>query len=828
MQKVRVYQLAKELKVQSALILELLDRMGQEVKSDLSVLDGGTADLVREKVTLALEAEKKRLSEEQEIQKQQEEEESKRLLAEAAKEKKGKPAEQAEAKAEEEEPAAAAPSEEGAPEPPPPPPAEPEIPAPPLAAAPPKAAEARPGQRTARKPRVFPARRIPPVTVIKRTKPAAPAAPPAAARTGAPAAVRPGAPTPAAPHRPGPPVGKKRRKKDKKRETVAPPTARPKQELPPVPASITLSEGVTVKELAEKLNRKSKDVIAKLIGRGVLATINQPLEPATAIDVAKEFGSEAKIISFEEEAQQVVAPAAEEAAAETAAVDRSHLPERPPVVTVMGHVDHGKTSLLDAFRATSVVDTEAGGITQHIGAYQIEEKGRKITFLDTPGHEAFTLMRARGAKATDIVVLVIAADDGVKPQTLEAIDHSKAADVPIVVAINKIDKPGASADRVKQQLADNDLLVEEYGGDVVSCEVSAKKRLGLDELLEMILLVADLKEFKADPEKPATGVVLEARLDRARGIIATILVQEGTLKTGDPFIAGSSFGKVRAMVDDRGVRAESAAPSTPVEVMGFAASPMAGDSFQTVAEEAKARQIAAFRQEKKRQEAQKASARRTLESLARDIAAGEVKEMSILLKGDVQGSLEALEKAIAELPSDKVRVSILRSSIGAITQADVLLAAASNAIVVGFNVRPDKAAAELANQERVELRMYTVIYELVDDIKQAMVGLLEPTLREKILGQAEVRQLFRVPKVGVVAGCYISEGKVTRSSELRLIRDNVVIFTGKVGSLRRFKDDVAEVKTGYECGIGIANYNDLKEGDVIESFTMEKVAQESL
>jgi translation initiation factor IF-2 len=834
MQKVRVYQLAKELKVQSALILELLDRMGQEVKSDLSVLDGGTADLVREKVTLALETEKKRLSDEQEILKQQEEEEKKRLLAEAAKKAeeaedgKEEAAEEAEAKPELEEPAPPAPVEEGLPEPPPAPPAEPEVPAPPMAAAPPKATEARPARPGARKPRVFPARRIPPVTTIKRTKPAVPATPPAAARTGAPAAHRPGAPTPAAPHRPGPPVGKKRRKKDKKRETVAPPAARPKQELPPVPASITLSEGVTVKELAEKLNRKSKDVIAKLIGRGVLATINQPLEPETAIEVAKEFGSEAKIISFEEEAQQGVAPAAEEAVAEAVEVDRSGFPERPPVVTVMGHVDHGKTSLLDAFRATSVVDTEAGGITQHIGAYQIEEKGRKITFLDTPGHEAFTLMRARGAKATDIVVLVIAADDGVKPQTLEAIDHSKAAKVPIVVAINKIDKPGASPDRVKQQLADNELLVEEYGGDIVSCEVSAKKRQGLDELLEMILLVADIKEFKADPEKPATGVVLEARLDRARGVVATVLVQEGTLKTGDPFIAGSSFGKVRAMVDDHGERAEAASPSTPVEVMGFAASPKAGDSFQTVADEAKARQIASFRQEKIRQEAQKASARRTLESLARDIAAGEVKELSILLKGDVQGSLEALEKAIAELPSDKVRVSILRSSIGAITQADVLLAAASNAIVVGFNVRPDKAAAELAGQEHVELRMYTVIYELVDDIKQAMVGLLEPTLKEKILGQAEVRQLFRVPKVGVVAGCYISEGKVTRNSELRLIRDNVVIFTGKVGSLRRFKDDVAEVKSGYECGIGIANYNDLKEGDVIESFTMEKVAQESL
>jgi translation initiation factor IF-2 len=437
-------------------------------------------------------------------------------------------------------------------------------------------------------------------------------------------------------------------------------------------------------------------------------------------------------------------------------------------------------------------------------------------------------MRARGARATDIVVLVVAADDGVKPQTLEAIDHAKAAGVPIVVAINKIDKPNAHVDRVKQQLADQDLLIEEYGGDVVSCEVSAKKRLGLEDLLEMILLVADMRELKADSVKPAAGTVLEARLDRARGVLATVLVQEGTLKIGDPFIAGSAYGKVRAMVDERRNRVEEATPSTPVEVMGFAKEPQAGDQFQAVGDEAKARQIAAFRQEKKRAELQRTTARRTLESLAQDIATGEVKELPVLLKADVQGSLEALQQALTELPSDKVRVNVLRSSIGAITQADVLLAAASNAIVVGFNVRPDKTAQDVAKEEHVELRMYTVIYDLVDDIKKAMLGLLEPTFEEKILGQAEVRQLFRIPKVGVIAGCYVTEGKVTRNSELRLLRDLVVIFTGKVGSLKRFKDDISEVKQGYECGIGIANFNDLKEGDVIESFVMEKVAPESL
>jgi translation initiation factor IF-2 len=400
--------------------------------------------------------------------------------------------------------------------------------------------------------------------------------------------------------------------------------------------------------------------------------------------------------------------------------------------------------------------------------------------------------------------------------------------VPIVVAINKIDKPNANVPRVKQQLADHGLLVEEFGGDVVSCEVSAKKRTGLDDLLDMILLVADLKDVKADPDRPAAGVVLEARLDRARGVLATVLVLEGTLRPGDAFIAGPAYGKVRAMIDDKGRRVAQAGPSTPVEVMGFANEPGAGDAFQAVGDEAKARQIAAFRQEKLREKRTRVSARRTLESFAEEVAAGGVKELAILLKADVQGSLEALQKAVAEIHSEKVRVSVLRASIGAITQADVLLAAASEAIVVGFNVRPDKTATEVAREEEVELRMYTVIYDLIDDIKKAMLGLLEPTFRELVLGQAQVRQLFRVPKVGTVAGCYVSDGRVARSSEVRLLRDNVVIHTGKIGSLKRFKDDVSEVKQGYECGIGIAGYNDLKEGDVIESFVMEKVLAESL
>jgi translation initiation factor IF-2 len=847
MDKVRVYQLAKELRVQSALILELLDRMGQEVKSDLSTLSQDVAAVIRVRVTSAIDAERRRIAEHQPEAEATDVERTSPASEEAILAPPVEIVEPAESAADAVPPAppitpaappAAAPPHVIRPHAAAPPPGGPlgmrrPRPLRPTVSASPEAGTSSspsvgPGGPTGpaiRKPRVFPARRFPaPGTVLGRPKPAPTyAPPPSPARS-------PGTPPPApAPTDRAPIAPKKPTKKEKKeREAVPMPARSIPKDLPPVPAEITLSEGVTVKELAEKLNRRSKDVIAKLISRGVLATINQPLDPALAIDVAKDFGSDARILTFEEEAQRVASPVALEPGLGAQEVVAADLRPRPPVVTVMGHVDHGKTSLLDAIRVTKVVETEAGGITQHIGAYQVDARGRKITFLDTPGHEAFTMMRARGAKATDIVVLVVAADDGVKPQTLEAIDHARAAAVPIVVAINKIDKPGANVDRVKQQLSERGLLVETYGGDVVSCEVSAKKRQGLDELLEMILLVADLKDLKAAPDRPAAGVVLEARLDRARGVLATVLVLEGTLGIGDPFIAGSAYGKVRAMVDDKGHRLDRAGPATPVEVMGFATEPGVGDSFQAVGDEARARQIAAFRQEKLRAERQRVTARRTLESLAHEIATGEVKELPILLKADVQGSLEALQKTLADLPSDKVRISILRSSIGAITQADVLLAAASNAIVVGFNVRPDRTAADLAKEEHVELRLYTVIYDLVDDMKKAMLGLLEPTFREKVLGQAEVRQLFRVPRIGVIAGCYIIDGKIARSSEVRLLRDNVVVYTGRIGSLRRFKDDVSEVKQGYECGIGIEGYNDLKESDVIESFVMEKVLAESL
>jgi translation initiation factor IF-2 len=844
MPKLRVYQLAKELQVQSALVLELLDRMGQEIRSDLSVLDPDVAELVRVRVTSAIATERKRLAEEHRLQDEQarrDRETAARTERVEESEAPAPPAEEAPPEPSIEEPVPVPPIP--APEPTPvereqPIAAKPAVPKPaapePVAAKP--AAATRPAAPTApgapgRKPRVFPARRLVPHPSIRTaTKRVVAAKPPGGAArpaSGAPGVPRPPVP-PGARTMPPPFARPKRRKKERH---AAPAPARPKPELPPVPKEITLSEAVTVKELAEKLNRKSKDVIAKLITRGVIANINQPLDPEMAIEVAQEFGSEAKIISFEEETQAAAAAVATEVAPGTPEAERvasAKAEPRPPVVTVMGHVDHGKTSLLDAIRVSDVATGEAGGITQHIGAYQVEVTGRKITFLDTPGHEAFTLMRSRGSKVTDIVVLVVAAEDGVKPQTIEAIDHARVAQVPMVVAINKIDKPNAAPDRVKQQLAEQEVVVEEYGGDTVSCEISAKKRIGIEELLEMILLVADMKDLRADPERPGTGVVLETKLDRSRGIVSTVLIQDGTMHVGDPFIAGAVSGKVRAMVDETGQRVQEAGPSVPVELTGFTAEPHPGDAFQTVADEVRARQIASFRLEKARAESQLRTARRTLESLSREVAAGEVKELGIILKADFQGSAEAIQKSLGDLPSDKIRVRVIRSSIGAISRADILLASASDAIVVGFNVRPDRATAELAKQEGVEVRLYTVIYDLINDVKQAMLGMLEPILKEAVLGQAEVRQLFKVPKIGMVAGCLVTDGKAVRNAEVRLLRDHVVILTGKVGSLRRFKDDVAEVTHGTECGIGIANYNDVKVGDVIEFFVTERIAAQTL
>ena len=609
---------------------------------------------------------------------------------------------------------------------------------------------------------------------------------------------------------------------------VPPPRLSLSNEPLPITRSITIAEGISVKDLAEKLEIRAKDLIARLLARGVFATINQTLDSELASDMARFFGAETNVISFEEQAAKDVA--------ETAAGEEGGVSEgvpRPPVVTIMGHVDHGKTTLLDSIRSTNVAEGEAGGITQHIGAYKVSMQdkdspayGREIVFLDTPGHEAFTRMRSRGAKATDIVVLVVAADDGVMPQTLEAIDHAHAAEVPIIVAVNKIDKPGALPDRVKKQLADRGLMPEDWGGKTVFVDVSAKQKTNLNLLLEMICLVADLQELKANPDRPATGVVLEAKLDRGRGPVATVLVQNGTLRTGDNFVVGNVYGKVRAMFDDRGRQLEEAPPSTPTEILGMEGLPQAGDQFLVVADRDKARGISDYREQKAREAALAKSSRVSLEGLAEQMKTSGVKELNIILKGDVHGSVEVLTDLLSKMSTDKVKLKVLRSGVGAITESDVLLASASNAIIIGFNVRPERKAQELAEQEEVDIRLHSIIYELQDEIKRAMSGLLEPTIKETYQGRAEVLDTFRIPKVGTVAGCRVSDGLIKRDSEVRLLRDNVVIFKGKVGSLRRFKDDASEVRNGMECGISIANYGDIKVGDVIEAFVTERVAAE--
>src|SRR5580658_9091657 len=597
----------------------------------------------------------------------------------------------------------------------------------------------------------------------------------------------------------------------------------------PITRSITITEGISVKDLAEKLEVRAKDLISRLLSKGVFATINQTLDAELASEMARFFGADTNVITFEEQTAKEVdaAAAGEELVPETGI--------RPPVVTIMGHVDHGKTTLLDSIRLTSVAEGEAGGITQHIGAYKVRitDKespafGREIVFLDTPGHEAFTRMRSRGAKATVIVVLVVAADDGVMPQTVEAIDHAHAAEVPIIVAVNKIDKPDALPDRVKKQLADRGLVPEEWGGKTVFVDVSAKKKTNLNLLMEMICLVADLGELKATPERAATGVVLEAKLDRGRGPVATLLVQNGTLVAGDNFVVGNVYGKIRAMFDDRGAALQSAPPSTPVEILGMEGLPQAGDQFVVVADRDKARGISEYREQKAREAALAKSSRVSLEGLAEQIKTAGTKELNIILKGDVQGSVEVLSDLLTRLSNEKVRLRLLRSGVGAITETDVLLASASNAIIIGFNVRPERKAQELAEQEEVDIRLHSIIYELQDEIKRAMTGLLEPTIKETYQGRAEVLEVFRIPKVGTVAGCRVTDGQIKNNSEVRLLRDGAVVFKGKVGSLRRFKDDAKEVTNGMECGISIANYGDIKARDVIEAFATEKIAAEAM
>jgi translation initiation factor IF-2 len=685
----------------------------------------------------------------------------------------------------------------------------------PAAAAKP-AAPARPGAPGAR-PAAPPMLR-PPVTGGPRPLPSQPVRP----QTGT--TYRPGAPTapprpavgrPAPPPRPMGRPGARGPRRDYTRDTSPGPAA--VEAPPPVTRTITLAEGMTVKELSEKLDVRAKDILKKLLDRRIMMTINTTLDTETATSLAREFGADVQLKSFEEELVEV---GTEESKPE------DQVP-RAPVVTVMGHVDHGKTTLLDAIRTTKVAEREAGGITQHIGAYQVTVNQRPVVFLDTPGHEAFTLMRARGARVTDIVILVVAADDGVMPQTKEAIDHARAAGVPIIVAINKIDKPDANLDRVMKDLGDLGLMPEQWGGQTVTVPVSAKKKQNLDLLLEMILLVTDIGELKANPKAPGHGAVLEAKLDKGRGPVATVLVQNGSLHVGDTVIAGSVIGKVRALIDDRGHGVKVAGPSTPVEVLGLAGLPAPGDTFQVIADQAKARQVASFRQTQARDLALGAKGSRlTLEGLKDKIAEGSVKELPILVKADVQGSAEVLAATLAKLSDEKVKIRIIHSGVGAINLSDVLLASASDAIIIGFNVRPDRSAADLAERDGVEIRQHSVIYHVTDEMKKAMAGLLEPTFREVKVGAAEVRETFRVPKFGTIAGCMVTDGRVARTGEMhaRLIRDHIVVHQGKIGSLRRFKDDVSEVKAGTECGISLERFNDIKVGDVIEVYTIEKLA----
>jgi translation initiation factor IF-2 len=581
---------------------------------------------------------------------------------------------------------------------------------------------------------------------------------------------------------------------------------------------LKLAAGLTVKEFAELVGQRPADIIKKLMELGQVLTLNQPMNLDTASLIAESLGVKADV-TVEKQGEELLEEAAQ-------ADEQERLEPRPPVVTIMGHVDHGKTSLLDAIRQTRVTEQEAGGITQHIGAYTVPIHGKRVTFLDTPGHEAFTAMRARGAKVTDIVILVVAADDGVMPQTVEAVNHATAANVPMIVAINKIDKPGANPERVKNALSEHGLIPESWGGQTIFVEVSAKQKVGLDHLLEMILLQAEVLELKADPYRMARGTVIEAKLDRGRGPVATVLVQSGTLRVGDVYVVGSLSGRVRALVTDTGAKVPEAGPSMPVEVIGLPGVPSAGDSFVVVSDERVAREIAEARQQKQRiAELAAGAGRVTLDDLYAKIKEGDVKELAVVIKADVQGSAEALSEAVEKLSTPAVKLQVIHKGVGGITETDVLLASASRAIIIGFNVRPESKASTLAERDGIDIRLYTIIYDAIADIRAAMEGLLEPTLKERAVGRAEVRQIFNIPKAGTVAGCYVLEGTISRASTgVRVIRDHVAVYEGKLSSLRRFKDDVREVQQGYECGIGVENFNDLKPGDVIEAYVIDKVA----
>jgi len=587
------------------------------------------------------------------------------------------------------------------------------------------------------------------------------------------------------------------------------------KEIPPAPARlIKIDETITVSELANKMGVKVNELIKKLMDQGILATINQRVDVDTATLAAGEFGFGVEVV-----------PLYGEELLEEEEEDESLLKPRPPIVTIMGHVDHGKTSLLDAIRESKIIAKESGGITQHIGAYHVTLDKGDIVFLDTPGHEAFTAMRARGAQVTDMVVLVVAADEGVKPQTVEAIDHARAAGVPILVAVNKIDLPNANAEKVKQELSQYNLLPEEWGGKTIFVEVSAREKIGLDNLLEMILLQAEMLELKANPNRKARGTIIEARLDKQRGPVATVLVQSGTLNVGDAFVSGLSAGKVRAMISDRGKKIKGSGPSMPAEVLGFLSLPEAGDRFYALDSDRAAREISEIRQRIRREEVLSRRRRITLQDLHEQIASGKLKELKIIVKADVQGSVEALCDSLQKLSTEEITLNIVHRGVGGINESDVMLAAASNAIIIGFNVRPEPSAEALGEKEGVDIHIYRIIYEAVEETKKAMEGLLEPEFKEIPMGRAEVKRIFRIPKVGTVAGCFVAKGKLTRQSRVRLLRDNVIIYEGRMASLKRFKDDVREVESGFECGVGLENFSDIKENDILEAFNIEKIAR---
>ena len=582
---------------------------------------------------------------------------------------------------------------------------------------------------------------------------------------------------------------------------------------------VEIGDTITVKELCEKLGKPTAEVIKNLIFLGVMAGVNQEIDFATAEKLCEKY----EVIAERKEEETEL-----EAFEEDTDIVEENLEKRPPIVTIMGHVDHGKTSLLDAIRKARVTDTEAGGITQHIGAYTVTLNGEKITFLDTPGHEAFTAMRARGAQVTDIVILVVAADDGIMPQTKEAISHCKAANVPMIVAINKIDRPGANVDRVKQELTEHGLVSEDGGGDRICVPVSAKTGENLDSLLEMILLTAEMQELTADPNRKSKGTVIEAKLDKGRGAVASLLIQNGTLHVGDSILVGSTYGRIRAMFDDMGKKIKSAGPSIPVEVLGLSEVPAAGDRFVVVKDEKTARNMAEIRKDKIKTESHQTSHRVSLEDLYSQIQEGKVKELSIIVKADVQGSVEAIRQSLEKLSTDDVKVRVIHGAVGAITETDITLAAASNALMIGFNVRPDSNAIAAAERDGVDIKTYRIIYDAIEDVKSAMIGMLDPEYKEVVNGKAEVRMTYKISNVGTIAGCYVTDGKIVRNSEIRVIRDGIVIFESVLASLKRFKDDVKEVNKGYECGLSVERFNDLKEGDIIESFTMEAVKRKEL